>query len=241
MSMTLQNMIDEVFTYNTSFDLDEKYLGSATTQQKVDTINKGIRTISKQIFQYDPKIALTLTADQNSYDLRNTAVVAKKVIRPYQVIINKNMLWNAAYNEYGIWTLAELERNSPSWRTDPSATPSKAVYYGNQKLILHPAPTQAIIDAGNNYISGQYLAANLTTSDLSNYADIPEELHEAVCYCAAAFVSLPNLSEQEAWQRVGAYNSEWKTYAEQMRQENMRAIQATGSTSGYANRRFMIL
>jgi len=237
---TLQTILDNIDRF-LQFDLDNMYGESPTTQQKVDGFNWAQRTVSKLIFQYDPKITLTLTADQASYDLRNTSVVSRKVIRPYAVIINGNMLWNAAYTERGLWTLQELERMIPSWRTDSSGTPTKGVYYGNQKLLLHPAPTTAVVNAGDNYISGQYLAADMTTAQLASTPDIPEELHEAIAFCAAARLALPNLSEAEAWQRITAFNAEWRSMADDMRRENMRAIQSWGSTTGNITPDFMVM
>lgn len=236
--VTLTSILD-LRTRNLAFDLDSAYGESETLQQQVDSVNWAIRAISARIFQYDPKITLTLTAGMADYNLRDTAVVSRKIIRPFSVCINGSMLWDASRNDYGMWTLAELERRNPSWRTDTSSIPTKAVYYGGNRLLLHPTPTADVVSAGNNFISGQYLAANLTTSDGSNSPDIPEELHEAIAYYAAAHSALPNLSENEAWQRVSAYNAEWQSSADTIRRENLRAIQSWGSTAGDYTRDYL--
>ena len=236
--MILSEIIDERARY-LEYDVDDKYGSSPTTQQKVDSVNMAIRTMSKRIFQYDPMITFTLTAEQASYNIRDTAVVQRKIIRPYSVIINGNPLYNAANQEWGVWSLAELERIAPKWRTDTSGTPSKAVYYGNNKLVLHPKPTAQVVSDGNNYISGQYLAKNMTTSELAGEPDIPEELHEALAYLAAYYSALSHTSEEEGWHRLAQYNQEWQQFAEEVRRENMRAIQAVGSTSAADTRHFI--
>lgn len=231
--MNLQEILD-LRTQNLRFDLDDSYGESPTAQQQVDSVNWAIRTISKHIIQFNPKITFTLTAGTAIYDLRDTNVVSSKVIKPYQVVINGNILWNAGHSEYGLWTLAELERSNPSWRTASNSTPTKAVYYGNGKILLNPPPTAEIVSAGNNYVSGQYLAADMTTGQTASSPDLPVELHESVAYLAAVKSAIPYVTEQEGWQRLQAFNAEWKAVADEVRQENKVALVSWGSTSGYA-------
>src|SRR5689334_22558429 len=87
--MTLQQIID-LRTNFLRFDLDSLYGDSETSQNQVDSVNWAMRLISRRIYQYDPKVALTLADSQQTYDLMNRvgSVVSKRVLRPMRVILN---------------------------------------------------------------------------------------------------------------------------------------------------------
>lgn len=219
-----------------AFDLDDSTGGGSTptTAQKLTSVNAAIRQIAIHVQQYDPAIPLTLTADQDTYNLRSLSVVTKRVVRPYQVIVNGYPLYNAARTERGLWTLQELERVYPGWRSTDAGTPARAVQIANSKLILHPKPNSTVVSAGENYVSGTYIPPNYSDSDLATEPDLPEELHEAVAYLAAVKSALPFVSEAEGWQRLTAFNGEWAAAADEVRRDNVRLLQSWGSTSGYA-------
>lgn len=224
--MTLQQLIDLKISFQ-QLDLDDRDGTAPTTAQQVASVNWAIRAISRLIFQYDPSIAFTPIADQDGYDLRGTAF-SRKILRPYLVVINGNPLRTANGDDYGFWTLTEFEKIAPGWRTLTSGIPFRAAYQGT-RLWLNPKPTADVVTAAGCYVAGQYMAADMTVSDLALSPDIPEELHECLAFFAAAKASLPFLTEQEAWQRAQAINAEWQDLVGQVRRENIGQIQNFGT------------
>lgn len=216
---------------NLQVDLDYKGVVDLTSfPSALPYLNWAIRTISIQIKQLDPSIAMTLVLDQDTYQLRNTAQFSRKVLRVYRVIINGNPLLTARGMDYGLWSYDELERKRANWRIDPEGVPVRAVPFG-QSLILNPKPSQAVLDAGGNYVMGTYLAADMLSSDGANSPDLPEELHEALAYLIAVRASMPNVTEDEGWKRLQSYSSEWSGMAEALRMENQRLIDSWGTTT----------
>lgn len=219
-----------------SLDLDDFYGDSPSDAQDAVSFNWAIRAIARRVCLFDPKITLTLTADVGTYDLRSLSVLSRKVVRPYYVVINGNMLLDASRRGYGMLTLGELDILNPAWRTAASGTPSRAAYHGTT-LYLDSKPNAAVVSGGSNYVGGTYLPVALTASDLSVELPLPEELHEAVCYFAAYHTSTPMASEQEAWKRLGVYAQEWQSVVEEIRRENIAQLQSwgTGITSPNAD------
>ena len=230
--LTLTQIVALANTWGGSggLDNDSSVDFSSMTAAAVVPVNWAIRTISKQIKQLDPKIALTLTADLDTYALRGGAF-SRKVIRPYRVYINGVGLLSASREGFGIWTLSELDRIRRMWRTDSSDVPTAACHYG-ESLVLHPKPTAAVVAQSNHFVCGTYMAADMAYTSPSANPDLPEELHEAVAYLAVVRSTLPNVTEAEAWQRLNAFNAEWKEAAAEIRKEHERTLAAWGTTSG---------
>lgn len=238
MALTLANMRTQLSSMLT--DLDNFHGESPSASQLTDLINYGIREVSQEIYQIDPSITLTLTADQQTYDLRDVtapAVVSRKVLEPLVVIINGNPLWNAARSRYGLWSLGELQRYRPSWRADSSGTPTIAAFH-DRTLYLHAKPNAAVVSGGSNYIMGRYLAADMVnSSDDNNYPDIPEELHEAVVKVAAIFAAEPTMVPGDgAIAKLATFDKRASDSIARIRRRNMRTAQDWGSTSGYQDR-----
>lgn len=217
----------------------ENYAGKVpTSAQSLRQINHAVRSISRKIFLFDPLIVATFVADTRRYNLRNANVFNKPIVKPWFVIINGNTLLDASGRDFGMWSLSELQFENPSWMTSDSGVPYAAVYYGNNELILHGPPTSAVVLAGSNYVSGQYLAADLANTSATP-SEIPTDLHECISYLAAVRAATPGIDEQAAWARVGAYNAEWKDLVTEQELENRSAIADWGSSSGQYTPRFI--
>lgn len=214
-----------------AYDLDG-YLGSEpTTAEMVVAINWAIRTVAKRASLYDPSIPITLVAETSTYDLRSLATAGRRIIDTSTVIVNGSMLSNAARSAYGVWSLTELERMYPRWRVATSGTPSKAVVIGT-KLVLHPPPNAACVAAGQNYVSGTYLPADMAEADVNVQLPLPIEVHEAVAYCAAVRLASPTVTEQAGMARIQNYSAEWVAAIDELARENEATLASWGSTTG---------
>lgn len=223
------------------FDLDDfsaDASGAVASADATEHLNYGIRTISKAIYQFDPSIVLTLVADQQAYDLRTAC--GRKVREAKGVIINGNQLFNAVGRGYGMWAMGEADKTYPSWRSDPSGTPTKAFQVGTT-LYLHSKPSAAIVSGGSNYVAGVYMAANMTNgADDANSPDIPEELHESIVRLAAIFAANPNVSEQEGLARLDRYNGQAGSEIQEMRRLNYKLAESWGTLSGSSRKTYIL-
>lgn len=237
--MTLSDLRTAV-RQNEAFDLSSRFGTNPTNDNYRSVINHALRITSRKLHLFDPMVTLTLTAEQAAYDIRDLDVVSKRVVKPLRVIINGNQLFAANHVVYGLWSFDELERLRQSWRTDTSATPTKAAWSGSgtSKIYLHPKPNSTVVADANNYIAGFILAPDLAADD--DVPQIPEELHEMVAYLAAFHGSLPNASEQEGWQRLSAYKSEWTSMVEEIGRESERTATGTMSLEGWGEPDFML-
>lgn len=222
--MTLQELRSLLSSFN-NYDLDNYLGGSPTAAGLNGQINRALRTVSKECFLFDPKVTFTLATGKLRYSLDDlkTPVVSKRVVRVHQVTVNKNKLWNADQDAYGVWGWQEFLHRHPKWESDANGTPTKAVVFGSREIILHLPPTATVVSDGNNFISGQVLANDLVqdTDDPSDQG-IPVEVHEAIAYLAAVYSSEPNVTEQEGWARVGRFDSQWSKMARSIKNENRR-------------------
>lgn len=232
--MTLQECITLLQRF-TAYDLDNSAgsaSGAVTDADATAQINYGIRTVSKYIRQYSPKVVFTVVANQPNYDTHSTTPFASKMLEVKRVIINGSNLLSASGRRYGLWTVQEVERQHPSWITDAANTPTKAFQVGNE-LWLHPKPTAATLSSGNNFVGGVYMAPNLdSVTDLSNSPGVPEELHEAVVRIAADFAADPSVTESEGIARLQRYQAKAFDAMEQVRKRNAKLARSWGSTAG---------
>lgn len=213
--MTAQEAIDHI-AYFTDYDLGVFYGASPTTAQKLFLLNWAQKLIGKDLKVYRPHNALTL-AQSFTFNLRDTSVVERKVVEATSVIVNGVKLTRPDGQTYGFWTMPELERYFPTWMLDAADTPQRAVVQANV-LYLHPKPTAAVVAAAQAYVPGTALPLDKVDDSggpadavkgLGTQLDLPDELHEACALLTAAKAALPQLSETDAWRRVGAYNMEW--------------------------------
>lgn len=194
-------------------------------------INRAIRLMSKDLKQWDSLIAVTLVVGTRSHSIRSTNVFARKIVKPFYLVINGNPLWDASGKRFGFFTIHEADRYYPDWRTRTEDTTFAAILSGNEKITYLPPPNAAVVSAGNNYIAGTYMAADLTA--LSETPDIPEEFHECLAAMAATFAS-GALGEGEIWNRIKAINMDWHELVQDHAAINENAFADWGSTGGYA-------
>lgn len=230
MSVTLANL-RTLQTNFMSMDLDNYVGESPSSAEQTTQLNWAQRTIARRLFMVDAKVTFTPVFGDGLIQNIRTAC-SKRVIQPFSVTINGNPLWNCAGNEIGLWSLAELFRYNPKWQTASAGTPTAAVYKGNGELILYLPPTSTVISDGNNFICGQVLPAEMSTD--GSAPSIPEECHECLAYLAAVYAAMPMATEAEMWKRIEAFNGSWVRIVDEIAKENRDALQAWGSTTGYA-------
>lgn len=210
---------------HTQYDLDNSAGTAPTDAQIVAQINWAQRAIARIVEPFDPSITLTLTGSTATYNLRSLTVVSKKVIRIARVMINGVWLMTRSGRDPGLWSLDEIEQYAPTWRTDGTGTPTKAVQY-DTTLLLHQSPSGVF---ANNYIAGVYFPADLSSSSLSGVPDLEEELHEALAMTAAIYAADPMVSEAEGLSRLARFNGR---AAEAIRQVQLDKQNARSSFEG---------
>lgn len=213
------------------------YAGDTLTDaQALLQINRAVRLMSKKLNQWDSLIVVTLVADTRSHSLRSTTVFSRKVIKPFYLVVNGDALLDASGERPGFFTVYEADRYYPDWRTRTSGQTFAAILSGNEKITYLPPPSSTVVSAGQNYLAGTYLAADLTA--LSETPDIPEEFHECLAAMSATFAGGMN-GEGEIWNRIQAINADWPDMVMDHAQMNTNAYQDWGSTSGYAQPDYM--
>lgn len=215
------------------YDLDNYQGASPSATDVAEILNRAARFISKQIYQYDPSISLTTTIDDGDMDTFGSAF-GKDVLEVKRVIINGVPL-KAADGSIGMWTLQEVERSYPQWRTATNGLP-RVAFQVNRTLYLYPKPAAAY---SNSYVAGQYLCATLSGSDTALSYDLPDELHPAVVEMAAVYAANPTVSEPEGLQRLERFAANAGFDLKQERRRNMRLAQSAGTTPGSSVPRFL--
>jgi hypothetical protein len=213
------------------YDLDGYFglVDSVSDADVVASINDRLKLMCRDIYQFSPSIGFTLTAGSNAYDLRDTSVVSQRVIRVHDVIINGIALRTRKGDRKGLWSLQEVERDYPTWRTDDNGTPTKAFQLGTT-LYLHPAPSTGIVTAGNSYISGTYMAPDLSASALGDPIDLPEELHPALALLTAVDVARSYTTENHQFARLQAMEADAMKIVMDVQKENKKLLSSFGTT-----------
>lgn len=219
--MTTEECLEHIPLFG-KFDLGSFYGRNPTDAQKLFVLNWAVRLIGKYLRIYDPALELTLS-EEFIQNLRDPNVCEREVVELYGVIINGSKL-TGQRGQPGVWTLAQLEKFDPAWMTRDADVPSIAAFH-NGKLYLYRKPTQAVVDAGDNYAMAVVLPRERTNDEddetgLSTEPDIPKELHEAACFLAATKSGLPQVSEPDAWKRLEAFSGEWTGIAAEIRLQN---------------------
>lgn len=220
-------VLSELRTLQTSFldyDLDNFDGEEPTSVQQNAQINRALRTIGKELFIVDPKVGFSPKYNVDIYSLDKIGTVTKRVVRPFYVTINGNKLWNADETDYGMWGFQRFVQDFPTWESASTGTTSKAVIYGSRGLILHLRPSVEIEASTSNFIAGQVVPNDLVhDNDDPSDQGVPREIHEAIAYLAAVYAAMPNVTEQEGWARLQAFNKAWMEDVKIVRNENHRA------------------
>ena len=239
--MTLDDLIDLKNDYEQTLG---NYRGIPTDEESTAQLNHALRIFGTKLSMLDPKVTVTLASGVMFYDLHDTTVFSRRVLKPESLIINGRILPSADGRSTSLWSLQELEQRYPAWRTTGAGTPILGAWYGNRRLIVWPAPSQAVIDAGNNYLSGQYIPGSVTASGtydpqgfnanhLDSTPDLDTTLHEPLAFLAAVLSSVPVASEQVAWSRMSQYNALWTDAVDKIARDNTNAISPFGTTRGH--------
>lgn len=213
--MTLSDLRTLMSKYELMLD---NYEGAATDAERNTQINWAYRNICKRVHILDPRVTLTLTTDVRFYDLRDTTVVSKRVVKVHKVIIDGNPLRDYK-GQYGLWNMLQLEAEAPDWRTAASGTPRIAVQYKSDGLLLHPAPSAV---GSNNFIEGTVLPADLSAD--TDEPDLPVEMHEAIALDAVIKAAAPSLADQEQLMPLQATRAIYEPMIQELENENKRAI-----------------
>lgn len=229
--------LSELRTLQTNFlslDLDNFAGESPSTSDQNAQINWAYRRIARKCCLIHPKIPMTLTADTALYSLANTAVwgSARRMVDIYSVTINGVPLRDCLGRNYGMWTYREFMDRHPTWQTASSGVPTKALVVG-ANLLLHQPPTSAVVSAGDNYVAGQYIPADLDGSTYDT-PDLPDEIQPAIAYLAAIYAATPLATEPEMWTRLQAFGQAWVEMIDDISHQNRMTLMNPGSMAGDA-------
>lgn len=234
--MTLSEL-RTLLTSHQQVDLDN-YAGVSPSTSDLNTqINFAYHWICAQTkCRYKHAMAITLSNSTEEYDLHNSSICAEDVFDLTSVTINGVPLRNAS-GKIGLYGMAEFQQNNPSYMSYTDGTPTKAVFHGEQYLLLSPAPTTAIVNAGNNYVSGFTLPVAL--SDNADVPKIPTQYHPCIALVAAAFSSTPIVTEAEGWTRIQRYDAfcyqQLKALERMSASQYGRASSSRGSQNGWVD------
>lgn len=229
--LQMQAMLADLLGY----DLDNYQGASPSATDIAEQLNYAARLVSKEIYQFDPSITLTLTIDDGDMDTFGSAF-GRDVLEVKRVIINGVPL-RKPNGEVGLWSYQEVEDRYPQWRTQAHGLPRIAFQLGRM-LYVYPKPDSAY---SNCFVAGQYLCATLSGSDTSLSYDLPDELHPAVVRLAADFAADPNVSESEGLLRLQRYATKAGYDIKQERRRNMRLASSIGSTPGSSQSNYLCL
>lgn len=171
---------------------------------------------------YNLNIALTLTIGEDEYDGRSRSVVSAKVLEPRILIVNDTHLIRADGKEYGLWTMAELARCRPNWRTVDDAQPDIAVWLPGNKLLLSAPPVA--VYTGKNFIEGWTVPDDLVAGeDDDAQLPVPAEDHPSIVRLALDYGTLPQM-EASRDNRMFRNEQWWREQAERKRTKNKNAF-----------------
>jgi hypothetical protein len=171
----------DIFTmYTQLMGLDLSDAGSKnsapTDAQALVWINRFKDVLSKRLWQFDPMVTLNLNhgvANTNGavFDLRDQTgpTVTKTIVEVLKVIINGVQL-RGYDGEYGLVPFSTFDKKCPTWRTDATGTPVRAVDMGNQRMILYPPPSATVLAQSNHFLSVQYIAKDLIATTVTTGA-----------------------------------------------------------------------
>jgi hypothetical protein len=204
--------------------LDNEGNEVADADALTDLISRACIWYAKETYCcYQHSISFVLTAGTAEYDGRSRTIFGARILRPRTVTINGSTLVRRDGKQYGLWTIAELQRERPAFRTLGNAVPTIAVWLHTNKLYLSAPPDGAY--TGLNFVEGWTIPDVLVNGqDDDEELPVPEEDQPAVIRLALAFGALPNVAENEAWTRLQANDLWWRAHAEKRRRENLNAF-----------------
>ncbi len=137
--MTLQDQFDYL-THFLEFDLDNFEGESPSSAEMVKQLNWAKRDIARKLMLFEPSSVLTLDTSAALHDLSDVSTprVSVAIWKPTLVVVGGNVLYGAN-RKHGIWSMRDLQRSYPNWRTATAATPQRAAYAGDYKLYLTPS------------------------------------------------------------------------------------------------------
>lgn len=237
MGLTLSQARTRI-TNHLAFDLDSFQGESPSASDNTDVLNWAMRTVAREIFLVDNNIAFSPTAGVADYNLNDptlfTGVGSRgvRILEPYFVIVAGNTYLRDPAGNKGLWTMEQIDELVAGWRTVSDGTPLRAAMVGGQYLRLNPAPDAAAIATGGFYIAGQYAPKDMTSgTDDAVTLPIHEDVHEAICYLAAYRHAMPNVSENEGFQRLKAFKGEYFEAIRDIAQQNRNRASYNGSVS----------
>jgi len=228
----LRTLLDDLLKMDLDNVKADQTTGATAAASLSAQVNEAAMLLSKELWIYDPKVTWTGVASTKDYNLDSLTAFSKRLWRVSYVVVNEYPLYDCARTGYGLWSMDELDHTHPAWRTGSADTPRLAIQIGN-KLLVYPSPTQAVIDAGNNYVAGYILQGALThtTDDAKEFTDIPYHLHRAIGYLAASLASEPVASEGSAWTRIARYDQRMAAEIKELAYMNRNIASGNGTAS----------
>ena len=207
----MRSLVKAILRYDLdAMDIDADGSETPSTTELDAGIERATKLMGRRLFFYGP-ITLTLASGIAIYSL-DGAAFAKQMLGIDQVHVGSAFLRDY-YSEPGLFTAEQLTARYPTWPSAASGTPIAAAQMGHQ-LLLHPKPNTN----GSATAVGQYMPAS--------FSEIPSYLHEQLAQLAAAYLSLPHLTEEEQWLRYKTLNEDGAGAIEElgarMREATMR-------------------
>lgn len=195
-----------------AYDLDHMRGEAPTDAEVVSSLNWALRVFSRALYLYDMSVTQTLTIGTHTYPMQSG--FSKRIIYPYRAMVGTTAMRNRR-GSLGLYTVAELDKDYPTWRTVTAGT-IKVVATDGSNIIVAPKPDSAVTLT----IGGRVLAPDLSHSTGATAPEIPVECHEALGMMAAVRSALPNVTENEGWARIRAYDETWPEMVEQIARAN---------------------
>lgn len=212
------------------------YRGTPDDLDVADWLDWGLELIGQYTYPFDPMISWTPQADTRIYDLQDTDVFGKKIVRPLDVTYNGVLLTNLAGDRRSGITYMELSEFLPSYQTTPSGTPTRWAFVGNNKLVLTP-PMASSESPTNNFVSGRYIPGAILSdgtyepdgfseayTDGGSVPDVPDILVPVLVDLAVMMATDPVVSGADAWQRTMKMHTQAQRHIQMVASQNKNAM-----------------
>jgi|GEM_PF-4204983 len=153
----------------------ENYRQVATQAEQIAQVNRALRMIGWKLKPFHPRIPLTLQAGVGEYDFQSPNVVARRMHRVTNAVINGRLLEDEK-GKNRVGSVMELDAEYPGWRTGPTTSyVRRAVTSGSRLLHLYPKPAQTVVEAGENFLAGYYLPGAIMSDGTYAFHGFPTE------------------------------------------------------------------